>query len=194
MSSRLGSVSTYFNNYFESHTPKDEEFLKPVERARTARYMDYAGRIPFLGMGFGLIRMIGSLAIGMIALIGKMLTKETKDGPAFKYWEHLKARAGGELCRGGLELAAFGFLNFVLNREGKKMESNSKGVLIPFSRGRYVYFREGDHFYSNTRFEGNAKRHEGDMYDDSGTELRFNEAAIQAAETGSTELRYKNLN
>lgn len=180
------SSTNFFDNYFDKHTPQDGKspqdgkFIKPVERARIARYADIGGMIPFLGMGVGVIRMISSAVIGIIAFIGMELTKE---GKAFKYWGHVKQRAGGECTKGSLEIAGFGILNFVVHFDAKKEEP--KGLILPYTYGRYVYEKDGMLFYSNIKFEGYAIKR-GDEYE--GYELQFDDDAVSAQKSNSTQL------
>ena len=60
-------------NYADTHTPKYETELKPVEGARIARYTDIGGKIPFIGAVVGLARLVSSVVIGIIAFLSMFL-------------------------------------------------------------------------------------------------------------------------
>ena len=181
MTSGLNSITNSFNVYFETHTPKDELILKPVERARIARYADYIA-VPGLNFVVGPVRMITSVAIRIIAHINMKVTKE---GKAFDYWKHIRDRTGDEFGRGLVETYFFGFFELLYTLDRK--DDNEGFIPSNVPAGKYVYVKgdnpNGNLFYSNIQYIGKA-----DEVFEYKRGLQFDENAIEAVRTNSIQL------
>jgi hypothetical protein len=179
MTSALNSITNSFNIYFETHTPKDEAILKPVERARSARYADYIA-VPGLNFVVGPVRIITSVAIRIIAHIAMKVTKE---GKAFDYWKHIRERAGDEFNRGFLEFCFLGFFELI---DTFVRKGDIEGFIPSYNvaSGKYVYVKDDNPnsnlLYSNIQYIGKA-----DKVFEYRRGLQFDENAIEAVRTNS---------
>jgi hypothetical protein len=149
-------------NYADTHTPKYETELKPVERARIARYADIGGKIPFFGAVVGLARLVSSVVMGIIILVSMFLypvnlclLKPQRATVLLRYCEHVAMRAVDEGARGLFEFCTLGFDTFFIDRK-QSVKEQSYGIIGQATRGKYVYVGGGGHFYSNSQFIGKA--------------------------------------
>ena len=176
-------------NHADTHTPKYGEELTPVERVRIARYADIGGKIPLIGACVGLARLVSSVVIGIIALVGAFFYNinqcllDRQSALIFHiYTQHIFLRAVDEGARGLLELGTLGCGTFFKDRKQAAKEQ-SRYIIGSSARGKYVYSNAGGRpFYSDARFIGKANF----IYSDDSKEfvrgLQFGSEAIRTDE------------
>jgi hypothetical protein len=98
------------------------------------RIMDYPGYLPGIGTGIGLIRIIGSLFVGIIAGLGLALSTAVGFEYGIRGCKHVISRAIGECGRGFIEL-----FPYMAWQSDKHDAENHNASVSTTAHGKYIY-------------------------------------------------------
>lgn len=98
------------------------------------RIMDYPGYIPGIGTGIGVIRMIGSLFVRIIARIGLALANALGSEKGIRECKYAISRANDEFARGFLE-----FFPYMTWLSDKHDAENHHDSVSTSAHGKYIY-------------------------------------------------------